>query len=67
MKNAGRCWGSIIHLDIVIVLPLLELAIDDQDDKKNEHGDDRNRYNPICSHPATQVSPPIQEIDIWGV
>ena len=31
---------------------LLELAIDDQDYKKNEHGDDRNRYNPICSHPV---------------
>lgn len=52
MKNAGQCWGNIIYLDIVIVQPLMEFAVDDQDYKKNEHGDYRNRYNPICSHPA---------------
>lgn len=57
MQDTGKFWGSIIYLDIVIVQPLMELAIDDQDNKKNEHGDDRNCYNPICSHPATKSVP----------
>ncbi len=29
----------------------LELAIDDSDNQQNQHRNDRNRYNPICSHP----------------
>jgi hypothetical protein len=30
----------------------LELAIDNADNKKHQNGNDRNRYNPICSHPT---------------
>lgn len=54
MTDVCRVRVSIKHWNIVIVQPLLEFAIDDQDYQKNEHGDDRNRYNPICSHPAAE-------------
>ena len=30
----------------------MELAINDANNQKNQNRDDRNRYNPICSHPV---------------
>ena len=39
-----------------MVQRLLELAINDQDDEKDEHGDDGDGYNPICSHPAQELA-----------
>ena len=38
-----------------MVQRLLELAINDQDDEEDEHGDDGDGYNPICSHPAQEL------------
>ena len=32
---------------------LFELAVDDSNNQQNQHRDNRNRYNPICSHPET--------------
>ena len=49
--------GTLVYSNIVIVQPLLEFAINDENDQKNEHGDDRNRYHPICSHPAPKSVP----------
>lgn len=65
MKNTKYLGEAIIYLDMVIVQPLVELAINDQDNKQNEHGDDRNGYNPICSHP-TPTSVPQSKKSIQG-
>ncbi len=34
----------------------LELAIDNANNQQNQHRYDRNRYNPICSHPVERTN-----------
>lgn len=35
---------------------LLELAINHRDDQNNQYRYNRNRYNPICSHPTPSLA-----------
>ncbi len=36
-------------------MALFELAVDNSKDKQHQNRNDCNRYNPICSHPASKV------------
>ena len=37
---------------------LLKFAVHNRNDQDNQHRNDRNRYNPICSHPMISLAQP---------
>jgi hypothetical protein len=37
-------------------ISLFEFAVNNSNNKQNQNRNDRNRYNPICSHPVSKPS-----------